>query len=98
MSKTCIHWSSGKDAAFAYYTYAQKFPKEVTLGIVNLSAKFKRITMHGLSESVLDRQMEMLPFSVRKVFLPENTTNEVYEESMRALYFDLAKEVSEAQN
>lgn len=48
-----------------------------------MTASFGRVSMHGVRESLLDRQVEELALPCTKISSPSPCTNEVYEAEMR---------------
>lgn len=81
MKKTVLFWSAGKDSAMALHRLKQN-PQVEIMGLVStLNSDFKRISMHGISEIVLDRQAEQLGFPVFKMWVSNQPDNYSYEES-----------------
>jgi len=56
---------------------------EVVCLLTTLSQPFRRVSMHGVREELLDRQAESLGIALEKVLIPYPCPNEVYEEKMR---------------
>lgn len=79
MKKAVLFWSAGKDSAMAL-NRLKKDPQVEILGLVTtLNSDFKRISMHGLAEKVLDRQAEQLGFPIIKMWVPNQPDNFSYE-------------------
>ena len=65
-----------------YRTLASK-QFEVVCLLTTLSQPFRRVSMHGVREELLDRQAESLGIHLEKVLIPYPCPNAVYEEKMR---------------
>ena len=65
-----------------YRTLASK-QFEVVCLLTTLSQPFRRVSMHGVSEELLDRQAESLGIPLEKVLIPYPCPNAVYEQKMR---------------
>jgi len=82
-AKAILSWSSGKDGAMALYRILASKQFEVVCLLTTLSQPFRRVSMHGVREELLDRQAESLGIALEKVLIPYPCPNEVYEEKMR---------------
>jgi uncharacterized protein (TIGR00290 family) len=56
---------------------------EVVCLLTTLTEQFRRVSMHGVREELLDRQAESLGITLEKVLIPYPCPNAVYEEKMR---------------
>jgi uncharacterized protein (TIGR00290 family) len=56
---------------------------EIACLLTTLSEPFRRVSMHGVREELLDRQAESLRLPLEKVRIPYPCPNAVYEEKMR---------------
>jgi len=65
-----------------YRTLASK-QFEVVCLLTTLSQPFRRVSMHGVREELLDRQAGSLGIHLEKVLIPYPCPNAVYEEKMR---------------
>lgn len=80
MKKIVLFWSAGKDSAIALHRLKQN-PEFEILGLVcTLNSDFKRISMHGIAENTLDKQVEELEFPLFKMWVPDQPDNSSYEE------------------
>jgi uncharacterized protein (TIGR00290 family) len=77
-----ISWSSGKDSAFALYEARRQGLADVAGVLTTINEVYDRVAMHGVRDSLLDRQIEELGLPVIKVPLPSPCPNEVYEARM----------------
>ena len=83
----CIFcWSGGKDSALALYTILQEDKYEVVSLLTSLNAQFKRISMHGVREELLDNQAASIGLPLIKMYVSEGTNSE-YEKTMESLLF-----------
>ena len=80
-ARALIAWSSGKDSAWAFYRAQKHFDIEGML--TTLTKPYERISMHGVHETILDRQAAAIGLPCHKVWLPTSPcSNEVYEQVM----------------
>ena len=81
-----MSWSGGKDSAMALHELLRAGEHEVVSLLTSVSEEFRRISHHGVRESLLDEQARAIGIPLRKVYLPTGEsggcTNEVYEEIM----------------
>ena len=81
----CIFcWSGGKDSSLALYKIALEDKYEVVGLLTTLNAQFKRISMHGVREELLDKQAESIGLPLIKMYVNEGTNSE-YEKEMETL-------------
>jgi uncharacterized protein (TIGR00290 family) len=81
-AKAILSWSSGKDSAMALYRTLASKQFEVVCLLTTLTEQFRRVSMHGVREELLDRQAESLGITLEKVLIPYPCPNAVYEEKM----------------
>lgn len=85
-ARAVIAWSSGKDSALALHRLRQSGELEVVAALTTVTAEFARVSMHGVREELLDRQLQLLGLPGYKVQIPWPCPNEVYDQAMaRAL-------------
>lgn len=77
--KTLLAWSSGKDSAYALVETLRLGQHEVVGLLTTLTEKRDRVAIHGVRETLLDRQLERLGLPCSKVRLPFPCPNEIYE-------------------
>lgn len=75
--KNFFNWSGGKDSSFALYKALQEGVK-IDLLFTTLSDKYKRISMHGVKEELLDQQAKAIGIPLKKIYLPEDASMEDY--------------------
>lgn len=84
--KALVAWSSGKDSAYALWQTRQRDELDIVGILTTVTSTFERVSMHGVRETLLDRQAAELGLACRKVLIPLPCSNEVYEAAMgRAL-------------
>ena len=80
MKQAVLFWSGGKDSAMALYQAQQNPEIEIKAIITTLNQEYCRISMHGIQEAVLDRQVEQLGIPLIKMWIPNEPENNTYEE------------------
>src|ERR1051326_9342261 len=81
MKKAVMCWSGGKDSALCLYKVLQQKEFEVKYLLTTVNEEFKRISMHGVREELLDEQAKQIGIPLVKVFVKEGTNSE-YEKKM----------------
>ena len=74
-------WSGGKDSALALHEILKEKNYEITL-LTTISDSYKRISMHGVREELLQAQAKSVNLPLENVYLPENCSNEDYDQLM----------------
>jgi uncharacterized protein (TIGR00290 family) len=81
-----MSWSGGKDSAMALHELLRGDTHEVVSLLTSVSEEYRRISHHGVRESLLDAQAKAIGIPLRKVYLPSGTnggcTNDTYEAIM----------------
>jgi uncharacterized protein (TIGR00290 family) len=83
-TRAIVSWSTGKDAAFALEQTRGRADVEVVGLLTTISSAFGRVSMHGVREELLRRQVAELGLPCVEVRIPSPCPNEVYEEKMGA--------------
>ena len=91
LPKAAFFWSGGKDSAYCLQKVLQEQKYEVVYLITTLSLPYRRITMHGIQEELLEKQAQMIGIPLLKFFLSEGT-NQEYEEKMSQVLQKLKNE------
>jgi diphthamide synthase (EF-2-diphthine--ammonia ligase) len=68
--KALVSWSTGKDSAYALHEARRSAQVEVVGLLTTVTASFGRVSMHGVRESLLDRQIEELALPCTKIVAP----------------------------
>lgn len=77
-----MNWSGGKDSTLCLYYLLQQQQYDVMCLLTSLSTPYQRISMHGVRESLLDKQAKSIGIPLAKMHLPEMPTMEVYDQMM----------------
>ena len=78
MELNFFNWSGGKDSSLALF-YALEKGIKIDLLFTTLSEKYRRVSMHGVKEELLDAQAKSIGIPLRKMFLPENASMSTYD-------------------
>ncbi|GAC1665398.1 MAG: ATPase [Candidatus Limnocylindrales bacterium] len=82
--RALLSWSSGKDAAFALHELRRGGEVDVVGLMTTLTERDGRVAMHGVSETLLDRQVAATGLPCLKIVLPWPCPNPTYERLVRA--------------
>ncbi len=74
-------WSGGKDSAYCLHKVLAENLFDVKYLLTTVNDAFKRISMHGVREELVERQAESIGIPLWKVRVTEGTNNE-YERQM----------------
>lgn len=85
-----MNWSGGKDSALALYHSLQDNACDVRYLLTSLNDSFRRISMHGVREELLDQQAQRLDIELLKLRLPETASMEDYQVRMVEILQPLA--------
>ena len=85
--KALFCWSGGKDSAMALNKVIQEGVYEVVALLTTLNLNFKRISMHGVREELLEQQVQAIGLPLLKVYVSEGTNAE-YEKAMEKLLLE----------
>lgn len=84
MKKAVFCWSGGKDSSLALHKVIQAQEFEVKYLLCTVSETFRRISMHGVREELLERQAESIGISLVMMYVKEGSNAE-YERKMEEL-------------
>ena len=76
-----LGWSGGKDSALALHEILKKENYEITL-VTTISDSYKRISMHGVREELLQAQANSMNLPLENVYIPKDCSNEEYDQLM----------------
>lgn len=77
-----ISWSGGKDSALALYKVLKEEKYVVDSLLTTITEGYNRISIHGVRETLLEEQAKSLGIPLRKVSIPQNSSNDIYQERM----------------
>jgi uncharacterized protein (TIGR00290 family) len=80
--KVLVSWSGGKDSILSLYEITRELNCEIVL-MTTISEEYHRICMHGVRESLLDKQVKSLGYQLEKVFIPSGADMPVCDSIMR---------------
>lgn len=84
MQDVVLNWSSGKDAALAFYYLQQSNNYRVKVLLTSVSETYGRVSMHGIKETILDLQAQHMGMPLQKIYLPEQADMAAYNRIMSA--------------
>lgn len=84
--KVTISWSGGKDSAFALFKAMASGDCDVVHLHTVISKGSRRVDLHGIHETLIERQAENIGIPLVKLYLPESNDAEAYASLMRAFY------------
>jgi len=73
-----VSWSGGKDSALALYEIQKNDRYEILALLTTVTEDYDRISMHGVRRILLEQQAESMGYSLEKVFISRNASNEEY--------------------
>lgn len=77
-----MNWSGGKDAALSLYRTLEEAGLEVRYLLTTVSERYRRITMHGVREALLQEQARQMGIPLKVLYLPENMSQAAYDRLM----------------
>jgi len=90
-AKAIFCWSGGKDSAYCLHKVLTERVFDVKYLLTTINGNFKRISMHGVREELLDKQVESIGFPVLKVKVSEGSNSE-YEKQMEKVLLKVKSE------
>ena len=86
--KIIMGWSGGKDSALALREILRQGHYEVTALVTTCTEGYDRISMHGVRNSLLERQAGELGLPLKKVFISQGASNDEYEARMKEAFLE----------
>jgi uncharacterized protein (TIGR00290 family) len=80
--KAIFCWSGGKDSSLALYKTLQEDQFEIVSLLTTVNEEFKRVSMHGVREELLEEQARQIGIPLTKMYIGKSNTNDAYEKSM----------------
>ncbi len=80
--KTAFSWSSGKDSSYALHLLNRTGLYDVRYLVTTVTDSYRRVSIHGVREELLEEQAKSLGIPLMKVEIPPDCTNEIYERKM----------------
>ena len=82
--KILMGWSGGKDSSLALRELLNGGEYDIEALLTTVTEGYDRISMHGVRRELLERQAEALGLNLHTVFIPQQSTNDIYEQRMGA--------------
>jgi len=90
--KIVMGFSGGKDSTLALFRLQHNPEYEIDSLLVTLTEGFNRVTTHGVRYELLKQQAESLGIPLREVWIPQECTNEEYQEIMGKAVADMKED------
>lgn len=91
--KAALFWSGGKDAAYALYKIQNDYPDvEIKHLVTTINEEYRRVSMHGIREELIERQAEAVKIHLYKMFVPNIPDNKSYENVLETVLIDLKQQ------
>lgn len=87
-----MNWSGGKDSTLALHYILQQKEIDVRYLLTTINDSFERISMHGVRESLLLKQVQQIGLPLLPVRLPEQPDMDTYERIIAAQMIKLKAE------
>ncbi len=78
IKKVIFNWSGGKDSALALYEFGKNPNYKVVELLTNVAQNINRVSAHGVSAALMQKQAEAIGIPLHLLMLPENTDMEEY--------------------
>jgi uncharacterized protein (TIGR00290 family) len=79
-----VGWSGGKDSAMSLYELKRTAAIEIATLLTTVTEGYDRISMHGVRRDLLVQQANALGYPLEEISIPQNCTNEIYEQRMQS--------------
>ena len=83
MSSAVFNWSSGKDSTLALHHVLRENNYKIKCLLTTINEEHKRVSMHGLSEEMLDAQAESIGIPLKKIYFNGTISMEAYSSKIR---------------
>ncbi len=80
--KSFFNWSGGKDSSLALYHALNDKNYAIEKLVTNVNNQYRRISMHGVREELLDQQAKCIDIPLQKLVLPDQPSMAEYEDQM----------------
>lgn len=85
MRKAIFNWSGGKDSAFALGEVLKNKEYDISFLMTSIGKENRRVSMHGIHESLMLEQAEAIGLPITFLELPEQPDMETYETYLTSL-------------
>jgi uncharacterized protein (TIGR00290 family) len=80
--KIVVSFSGGKDSALAMNRLIKDGKWEIDSLLTTVTDDYNRTSMHGVRDELLEKQAKSLGIKLRKLLIPSNCSNEIYQKKM----------------
>ena len=88
-----MFWSGGKDSSLALHEVLNNYPDlQVRNLITTINSEFRRISMHGVREELLEKQAESIGIPLWRMEVPNVPENDVYEKRLHETLSELKEQ------
>ena len=84
-----FNWSGGKDSALCLHNILSSSSYRVFCLLTTLGEKTKRISMHGVRDTLLEAQAKSIGLPLTKVFIPDFPSMDIYEQTLSHYLIEL---------
>lgn len=91
-SKSVFSWSSGKDSAMALHACLENRVYDIKYLLTTVSRRYQRVSQHGISIDLLEKQAQSIGIPLKKVWLPEQLDMKTYSKVMLNTWKELKEE------
>lgn len=89
--KAIFCWSGGKDSSLCLYKVLQEGEYEVKYLLTTINENFKRVSMHGVREELIEKQAETIGIPLKKMYVRE-AHNDEYDRNMQNILLEAKDE------
>lgn len=89
MMKSFFNWSGGKDSALGLYYALKDRAYSIELLLTNVNKEFRRVSMHGVREELVEKQARAIGLPLQELLLGEQPSMAEYEAHMMQTMTDL---------
>jgi uncharacterized protein (TIGR00290 family) len=90
--KSFFNWSGGKDSSLALYYNMNDNSYSIEKLLTNVNREYRRVSMHGVREEMLEAQAEAIGIPLQKLVLPDQPTMLEYEQQVMQTMKQLQEE------
>ena len=89
--KAIFSWSGGKDSSLCLHHVLQHNTYDIQFLLTSVNGNLKRVSMHGIHESLLEAQAKSIGLPLKKVYVYE-ASNKEYEREMEKVLLEAKSE------
>ena len=90
--KSFFNWSGGKDSSLALYHALKDSRYNIKKLLTNVNNQYRRVSMHGVREALLEDQAAAIGIPLQKCILPDQPSMVEYEEHLMQMMHQLHEE------